>query len=66
MQNEIVLNADNVFLIIEYTRIFTQNQKVSTKNDFNYLIILTTFFINLVQKKKKKQKEIEMFLISII
>jgi len=39
---------------------------VSIKDTFSHLIILTVSFINLIQKKEKKQKKIEMFLINIV
>ncbi len=65
-QNEMILNVDNVFFTIRFTEIFLQNRKVFIKNDFNYLIILTASFTNLIQKKEKKLKKIKMFLVSII
>jgi len=65
-QNEMILNVDNVFFTIRFTEIFIQNRKVFIKNDFNYLIILTASFTNLIQKKEKKLKKIKMFLVSII
>lgn len=61
-----ILNVDNVFFTIRFTEIFIQNRKVFIKNDFNYLIILTASFTNLIQKKEKKLKKIKMFLVSII
>ncbi len=39
---------------------------MSIKDTFSHLIILTVSFINLIQKKEKKQKKIEMFLINIV
>ncbi len=38
---------------------------MSTKDVFSYLMILTTLFMHLIQKKEKKQRKIKMFLISI-
>ncbi len=39
---------------------------MSAEDVFKYFIILATSFMHLVQKKEKKQKKIEMFLISIV
>jgi len=64
-QNKIILNADRVFLTIEFTETIIQNRKASAESEFNHVIMSATFFINLIQKKEKKQKKIEMFLISI-
>ncbi len=65
-QNEVILNADRVFLMIEFTETVVWNRKALTKDKFNYIMMLTTFFSNLIQKKKEKQKKIEVFLTSMI
>jgi len=65
-QNKIILNADRVFLTIEFTKTIIQNRKASAENEFNYVMMSATFLTNLIQKKEEKQKKIEVFLISII
>jgi len=65
-QNEIILNADEASLIIEFTETIIQNREASAKNKFNYVMMSATFFTNLIQKKEEKQKKIEVFLISMI
>ncbi len=65
-QNEIILNADRASFTIEFTETVIQNRKASAEGEFNYIIMLTTFFSNLVQKKEEKQKKIEMFSVSMI
>ncbi len=64
-QNEIILNADRVFLMIEFTETIVQNRKASAESEFNHVMMSATFFMNLVQKKEEKQKKIEVFLISM-
>jgi len=61
-QNEIILNADRVSLMIEFTETVVQNRKASAEGEFNHIIMSVTFFSNLIQKKKEKQKKIEVFL----
>ncbi len=65
-QNEIILNADRDFLMIEFTETIIQNRKTSAENEFNHVIMSAMFFTNLIQKKEEKQKKIEVFLISMI
>jgi len=65
-QNEIILNADRAFLTIEFTETVVQNRKAPAEDEFNYIMMLTTFFSNLVQKKEEKQKKIEMFSANMI
>jgi len=65
-QNEVILNADKAFLMIKFTETIIQNRKASAENEFNYVMMSATFFTNLIQKKKEKQKKIEVFLISMI
>ena len=65
-QNEIILNADRVFLIIEFTETIVQNREASAESEFNYVMMSAMFFMNLVQKKEEKQKKIEMFLTNMI
>ncbi len=65
-QNKIILNADRVFLTIKFTETVVQNRKASAESKFNHVMMSATFFMNLVQKKKEKQKKIEVFLISIV
>ncbi len=65
-QNKIILNADRVFLMIEFTETIIQNREASAENEFNYVMMSAMFFTNLIQKKEEKQKKIEVFLISII
>jgi len=64
-QNKIILNADKVSFMIEFTETIIQNRKASAKSEFNYVIMLAIFFMNLVQKKEEKQKKIEMFSVSM-
>jgi len=65
-QNKIILNADRVFLMIEFTETIVQNRKASAESEFNHVMMSATFFTNLIQKKEEKQKKIEVFLISMI
>jgi len=65
-QNEVILNADEVFLMIEFTETIVQNRKASAKSKFNHVMMSATFFTNLIQKKEEKQKEIEVFSVSMI
>ncbi len=65
-QNEIILNADRVFLIIEFTETIVWNREASAEGEFNYIMMLITFFSNLIQKKEEKQKKIEMFSANMI
>jgi len=65
-QNEVILNADRVFLTIEFTETIVQNRKASAKSEFNHVMMSATFFTNLIQKKGEKQKKIEVFLASMI
>jgi len=64
-QNKIILNADRAFLMIKFTETIIQNRKASAESKFNYVMMSAMFFTNLIQKKKEKQKKIEVFLISI-
>jgi len=64
-QNEIILNAGRVFLTVEFTEIIIQNREASAENEFNYVMMFTMFFTNLVQKKEEKQKKIEVFSVSM-
>ncbi len=65
-QNEIILKANRVFLMIEFTETVIQNRKASAEGKFNHIMMLTTFFSNLIQKKEEKQKKIEVFSVSMI
>jgi len=65
-QNKIILNADKVFLTIEFTETIIWNREASAANKFNYVMMSATFFTNLVWKKEEKQKKIEMFSVSMI
>ncbi len=65
-QNEIILKADRVFFMIEFTETVIQNREASAEDKFNHIMMLIMFFLNLIQKKKEKQKKIEMFLINMI
>jgi len=65
-QNKIILNADRVFLMIEFTETIVQNRKASAENKFNHVIMSATFFTNLIQKREEKQKKIKMFSVSMI
>ena len=64
-QNKIILNADRVFLTIEFTETIIQNREASAESEFNYVMMSAMFFTNLVQKKEEKQKKIKVFLISM-
>jgi len=59
------LNADRVFLTIQFTETVVQNRKASAENEFNHVMMSAMFFTNLIQKKEEKQKKIEMFSVSI-
>jgi len=65
-QNKIILNADRVFLTIEFTETIIQNREASAESEFNHVIMSAMFFTNLIQKKEEKQKKIEMFSVSMI
>jgi len=65
-QNEIILNANKASLTIEFTETVVQNREASAEDEFNHIMMLTMFFSNLIQKKKEKQKKIEMFLTNMI
>jgi CRISPR/Cas system-associated endonuclease Cas3-HD len=65
-QNKIILNADRVFLTIEFTETIIQNRKASAESEFNHVMMSAMFFTNLIQKKEEKQKKIEVFSVSMI
>jgi len=65
-QNEIILNADRVFLMIEFTETVIQNREASAEDEFNHIMMSAMFFLNLIQKKEEKQKKIKVFLTSMI
>jgi len=65
-QNEIILKADRVFLMIEFTETVIQNKKALTEDEFNHIIMLAMFFSNLIQKKEEKQKKIKVFSVNMI
>ncbi len=56
-QNEIILNADRVFLTVEFTETIIWNRKASAESEFNHVIMSATFFTNLVQKNRRETKE---------
>ncbi len=64
-QNKIILNADRVFLMIEFTKTVIQNKEASAEGEFNHIMMSAMFFSNLIWKKEEKQKKIEVFLISM-
>jgi len=64
-QNKIILNADRVFFMIEFTETIIQNRKASAESKFNYVMMSATFFINLIQKKEEKQKKIKVFSVNM-
>jgi len=47
-QNEIILNADRAFLMIEFTETVIQNREASAESKFNHVIMLAMFFMNLI------------------
>jgi len=65
-QNKIILNAGRVFLTIEFTETIVQNREGSVESEFHHVMMSAMFFMNLIQKKKEKQKKIKVFLISMI
>jgi len=65
-QNKIILNADRVSLIIEFTETIIQNREASAESKFNHVMMSATFFTNLIWKKEEKQKKIEVFSVSMI
>jgi len=64
-QNKIILNADRVFLMIEFTETIIQNRKASAESEFNHVMMSAMFFTNLIQKQEEKQKKIKVILISM-
>ncbi len=62
-QNKIILNADRAFLTVKFTETIIWNRKASAESEFNHVMMLATFFTNLIWKKEEKQKKIEVFLI---
>jgi len=64
-QNKVILNANRVSLMIEFTKTIVQNRKASAESEFNHVIMSATFFTNLIQKKEEKQKKIEVFSVSM-
>jgi len=64
-QNKIILNADRVSLMIEFTETIIQNREASAESEFNHVMMSATFFTNLIQKKEEKQKKIEVFSVSM-
>ncbi len=65
-QNEIILNADRAFLMIEFTETVIWNREAPAEDEFNHIMMSATFFSNLIQKKEEKQKKIEVFSASMI
>jgi CRISPR/Cas system-associated endonuclease Cas3-HD len=65
-QNKIILNADRVFLTIEFTETIIQNREASAESEFNHVMMSAMFFTNLIQKKEEKQKKIEVFSVSMM
>ncbi len=47
-QNEVILNADRAFLIIKFTETVIQNREAPAEDEFNYIMMLATFFSNLI------------------
>ncbi len=64
-QNEVILNADRAFLMIEFTETIVWNRKASAESKFNHVMMSAMFFMNLIQKKEEKWKKIEVFLTSM-
>ena len=64
-QNKVILNANRVFLMIEFTETIIQNREASAESEFNHVMMSAMFFMNLIQKKEEKQKKIEMFSVSM-
>ncbi len=58
-QNKIILNADRVFFMIEFTETIIQNREASVESKFNHVMMSATFFTNFVQKKEEKWKKID-------
>jgi hypothetical protein len=54
-QNKIILNADRVFLMIEFTEIILQNRKAS-KSKFDHVMMLTTFFTNHTEERRERRR----------
>ncbi len=65
-QNEVILNADKAFLMIEFIKTIVWNRRASAESKFNHVMMSAMFFTNLVWKKEEKQKKIEVFLVSMI
>jgi surface polysaccharide O-acyltransferase-like enzyme len=54
-QNEIILNADRASLTIEFTETIIWNRKLLL-SEFNYVMMSAMFFMNLIQKKRKRNR----------
>ncbi len=52
--------------MIEFTETIVWNRKASAESEFNHVMMSAMFFTNLIQKKEKKQKKIEVFSVSMI
>jgi len=65
-QNKIILNVSRAFFTIEFTKTIIQNREASAESEFNHVMMSAMFFTNLIQKKKEKQKKIEVFSVSMI
>jgi hypothetical protein len=55
-QNKIILNAGRAFLTIEFTETIIQNREASAKSEFNHVMMSAMFFMNLIQKKEKRNR----------
>jgi len=60
-QNEIILNADRVFFIIEFTETVVWNREASAEDKFNHIMMSATFFSNLIQKKEENRRRLRCF-----
>jgi hypothetical protein len=57
-QNKIILNADRVFLTIEFTETIIQNRKASAESEFNHVMMSAMFFTNLIQKERRNRRRL--------
>jgi hypothetical protein len=53
-QNKIILNADRVFLMIEFTETIIQKQKLLL-SEFNHVMMSATFFTTCTEEEERKE-----------
>jgi hypothetical protein len=56
-QNEIILNADRVFLTLNSQKLSYETEKLLLRK-FNHVMMSAMFFTNLIQKKEEKRRRL--------